>query len=231
MLDRKNFESRDELTAHFAKEIIGRLEQDVDAHGVASLAVSGGRTPVDLFKALSTAEIDWSKVVITLVDERWVEPTDDASNEKLVRQHLLVGPAASATFIAHKTGHGSAFDAIESLNIDLGKLPEIFTVVILGMGEDGHTASFFPGAETLPQCLDTKNPLDCCATTPLTAPFDRVTLTLNRVLKSRWIVLHLTGDAKVPVLENALTEGAVDAMPVRSVLKQSQVPVSIYFAS
>lgn len=227
----ETFSSRDALTEKLVLQVSDYLRRDIKENGLASLAVSGGRTPIAFFQAMSLVELDWSKVTITLVDERWVEPTDEASNERLVRENLLQHAASDATFIAHKTQASSPFDAIDDLNEQLKALPELFSVVILGMGEDGHTASFFPGAETLSKCIDPNTELNCFATTPLTAPHDRMTLTLPRVLKSRWLVLHLTGDAKLPVLEQAQQGTDTNEMPVRTVLNQTQTPLSVYFAS
>ncbi|MFQ3261019.1 MAG: 6-phosphogluconolactonase [Reinekea sp.] len=231
VMEQKTFTSRIELTQALANEVTNLLRSDLVSKGSAALAVSGGRTPIDLFEQLSKVELDWSKVFITLVDERWVEPNHEASNEALVRRHFLQNYASEANFVALKTHYDSAYDAVTELHQRLMKLPLPMTVSILGMGEDGHTASFFPGAKTLSKALDMDSGLMCCATTPLTAPHDRMTLTLPTVLASKKIILHLTGDSKLPVLEAALAEGDVEEMPVRSVLKQTQTPVTIYFAS
>jgi 6-phosphogluconolactonase len=227
----QDFESRETLTKVLASDIVTRLKDAIDLRDEASVAVSGGRTPIDLFQTLSQADLDWRKVTITLVDERWVAPDDDDSNEKLVRTHLLQNNAAKAPFIPHKTSTDSPFEAEAELNKALARLPEMITVTLLGMGEDGHTASFFPGADTLDKALDTEQHSDCCAVVPKTAPHPRMTLTLQRILRSEWIVLHLTGDGKKPVLQAALGDGPVTDLPVRSVLKQNQTPVSVYWAS
>lgn len=229
-MEHLEFDSRDALTERLAAAIIDKLKVAINETGEAGLAVSGGRTPVDLFKALSVADLDWTKVTITLVDERWVEPSDDDSNEKLVRTHLLQNNAAAARFIPHKSAHATPFEAEASLNKALAALPEQLTVTLLGMGEDGHTASFFPGADTLEKALDTQAHIDCCGVVPKTAPHARMTLTLKRILHSDWIVLHLTGAGKKPVLEAALGDGPVTDLPVRSVLKQTLTPVSVYWA-
>jgi 6-phosphogluconolactonase len=231
ILKQQDFDSRDALTGTLAAEIVTKLAMAIEARGEAALAVSGGRTPVDLFNALSLAELDWSKVTITLVDERWVDPEHSDSNEKLVRTHLLQNNAASARFIALKTAADSPFQAESALNEALASLPDRITVTLLGMGEDGHTASFFPGADTLDKALDADQRSDCCAVVPKTAPHPRMTLTLSRILRSDWIVLHLTGDGKKPVLKAALDDGPVTELPVRSVLKQDRTPVSVYWAS
>lgn len=230
-LEQRVFENRDALTDKLISEISSRLSKAIAKNGKAALAVSGGRTPIDLFKGLSEVELDWSKVVITLVDERWVDPSDEASNERLVREHLLTGKAAKAEFIGHKSEFETPFEAEATLNDALARLPESITVTILGMGEDGHTASFFPGADALSSAIDPDNSKDCCGIEPKTAPNSRMTLTLQRILRSDWIVLHLTGDGKQTTLKAALADGPAESMPVRSVLRQNRVPVSVYWAS
>ncbi|WP_320823606.1 6-phosphogluconolactonase [Reinekea sp.] len=231
MITPQVFSDRDSLTCELSEQIVERLNADLLEFGTASLAVSGGRTPVDLLQRLSRAELDWSRIWVTLVDERWVDVTDEASNERLVRDNLLIHHAAQARFIGLKTEHDRPEEAVASLADALSVLPDRFSVVVLGMGEDGHTASFFPGAATLAACLDLSNPKPCCATLPLTAPHARMTLTLKRILASRWLVLHLTGVTKLPVLADAWQDGPIEQMPVRSVMKQDQSPLAIYFAS
>jgi len=231
MITPQVFSDRDSLTRQLASQIAERLSADLREFGTASLAVSGGRTPVDLLQRLSHAELDWSRIWVTLVDERWVDVNDEASNERLVRDNLLIHQAAQARFIGLKTEHDQPGAAVASLAVTLSALPDRFSVVVLGMGEDGHTASFFPGAATLADCLDLSNPMPCCATLPLTAPHARMTLTLKRILASRWLVLHLTGAAKLGVLAQAWQDEPIELMPVRSVLKQDQSPLAIYFAS
>ncbi|MHA7878941.1 MAG: 6-phosphogluconolactonase [Saccharospirillum sp.] len=230
-LEQRVFETRDALTDKLVTEISARLSKAIAQTGRAALAVSGGRTPIGLFSGLSQVDLDWSNVVITLVDERWVSPDADDSNERLVREHLLTGYAAKAQFIPHKTKAETPFAAETELDQALAALPESITVTVLGMGEDGHTASFFPEADELATAIDPDNPQDCCGIVPKTAPHARMTLTLQRLLRSDWIVLHLTGDGKQTTLKAALADGPQTEMPVRTVLRQNRVPVSVYWAS
>ena len=226
----KRFETRDALTEVLAQRIGDLLLADIERQGVAAIAVSGGNTPKPLFQALSNFDLPWEKVMVTLVDERWVSPEDEASNEKLVRSFFLQNLASKAQFIPHKNSAESPFQGEEALAGELAELPEQFTLVILGMGEDGHTASFFPGAETLSEAIDMDSGKLCQGVVPQTAPHARMTLTLPRLLKSQQIVLHLTGAGKLPVYEKALERGDLEALPVRTVLHQDQTPVDVYWA-
>ncbi len=224
------FEDRAALDRQLCSDIAGRLRRALKERERASLVVSGGRTPVGLFEALSREVLDWSRVVVTLADERWVEPDTEESNERLVRAHLLQNQAVAARFIGLKTPALTAEAGVLECQQRLTALPKKLDVVILGMGEDGHTASFFPGAKALDQALDRKSPVDCLALTPVTAAHARMTLSLARLLRCDQLYLHLCGASKLPVLEQALQKGAEEMMPVRAVLRQSRVPVAIYWA-
>ena len=99
------FDNRGQLDAALALRIAERLREDLQAHGRASLAVSGGSTPKGLFAQLAAADLDWSQVAITLVDERWVPDDHADSNARLVREHLLVSRAAAARFVPLYSDH------------------------------------------------------------------------------------------------------------------------------
>jgi 6-phosphogluconolactonase len=117
---------------------------------------------------------------------------------------------------------------VQKTNDRLSKLPQPFDAVILGMGNDGHTASFFPGGDTLGTALTSKGPA-----LPLKAPGagePRITLTLPVLLNTRSLYLHIEGPEKAATLEQAIGPGPVEAMPVRAVLRQTNTPVHIYFA-
>jgi len=224
------FPDRENLVVKLADQIVKLLAKRITASGQASLAVSGGSTPVELFEQLSGIDIGWQNVVITLVDERWVEPTENDSNEHLVRNYLLKNRAAVATFIGMKNSALTAGDGETECELHLQKVPRPFDVLILGMGRDGHTASLFPGAKKLSLTTDMDSTKTCMGIAPLTAPHERMTLTLPAILDSRQIFLHITGEDKKKVLEKATTEGQIEEMPIRLVLRQKSTPLSIYWA-
>ncbi|MCL6417073.1 6-phosphogluconolactonase [Aestuariirhabdus sp. Z084] len=228
--DITRFENRPALDQQLSDEIAQRLRSRLQKSEYASLAVSGGRTPIGLFEALSQQPLDWSRVIITLVDERWVEPDAADSNERLVRNHLLQNQASQARFIGLKTPAASAETGQAECQLRLSQLPARMDVAVLGMGEDGHTASFFPGAQALSQALDLESGMDCLSLTPPAAPHDRMTLSLSRVLRCDQLYLHLCGDAKLPVLAQAQQAGPTAEMPVRALLRQNHAPLAIYWA-
>lgn len=211
-------------------EIKVDLEEAIAARGVASMIVSGGRTPVKLFEQLRTEPLDWSKVWITLADERWVETSSEDSNERLVREHLLAGPAAAAHMVGLKNPASTPEAGADWATRALTRVPHPYDLVILGMGEDGHTASLFPGSMALLRGLDTTAPPGCIAVNALKAPHARISLNLRVLLDARRIVLHIEGGAKWQVYQRARSPGPPAELPVRAILHQKEVPVDVFWA-
>ena len=215
------------LAAHLANQ----LRTAISDRGQALLAVSGGKSPIALFEALRQQPLDWAKVSVILVDERCVGHDHADSNTALVRQHLLQGQAAAASLPAFFDAVPDPLDdaALDKLvrqaNRRLAQLHWPIDVAVLGMGEDGHTASLFPDAPGLEKALRSSGPLAWVR--PATAPHARLTLTLPALLASRELVLSIAGEAKHAVYRQALLE-ADPATPVSLVLHQHQTPVSVW---
>lgn len=229
MLVRRDQTSREDLAESFAGRVASDLAAGIATRGTALIAVSGGATPALFFSALSRhAELDWQKITVTLVDERWVDESSDRSNAALVKHHLLQGPAAGARFVPlYSGGETPDADHVAQTNARLSSLPDMFDAVVLGMGGDGHTASFFPGGDTLDRALSDPGP--ALALSASSAGEPRITLTLPRLLKTRALYVHIEGAEKARTLERALGEGAVADMPIRAVLRQTQTPVIVYW--
>jgi 6-phosphogluconolactonase len=226
----KEFKDSATLVAVLAAQVAELLRAAIKERGRASLVVSGGSTPVPFFAVLSELALDWKQVTITLADERWVDPSDPDSNDHLVRIHLLQNRAAAASFVGLKTGAPTAVQGEKECGDRLALLPKPFDVLILGMGNDGHTASLFPQAARLGEALALDSGKLCMAITPPVAPHDRMTLTLPALLQSRQIILHLVGPDKRTVYERALANGPVVEMPIRAVLGQAVTPVTVFWA-
>ena len=226
MSEQRLFEDRAALDRSLAEHIARQLQEDIAQRGAASLAVSGGSTPRGMFTCLASQVIPWDRVHITLVDERWVDASSPDSNERLVRETLMRGPAASAHFTGMKSGHDDADHALGEMNAKLERMPLPFTCVVLGMGNDGHTASWFPRAANLQHLLDPESDLLVGTCNPVTAPHQRMTLTLAAVLSATDIILHITGDEKRAVLEQA----AVKHYPVAAVTGQYDNQATIWWA-
>ena len=209
------FTAREELAETLARDVADELIRAIAAKGKATLAVSGGATPRLFFDKLSRAELAWARVTVTLVDERQVPESSERSNARLVRRHLLQNKAAAAKFVP-------LFD-----NAEAGKT-SAFDVAILGMGSDGHTASFFPGADRLAEALDSDTPQRLIEINAPGAGEPRLTFTLPVLEAAGRLALHIEGAEKKNVLDRALGEGPEEDMPVRAVLR-SQTPVTLYW--
>lgn len=225
----KPFKTPSELEAQLAERIASQLQDAVDNRGRASLVVSGGSTPLKLFDLLSQKAISWGEVYITLADERWVDSHDKDSNERLVRAHLLQNRAASAKFCGLKNMFSTPEAGCDMTIRALTHFPRPFDVVILGMGTDGHTCSWFPCSAELDNALNTQ--ALCAAVNPTTAPHGRITLSKQAILNSRQIYLHLVGEAKLSVYHQALAHDDVLAMPIRAVLGQRKTPVDVFYSA
>lgn len=223
------FENASALDIALSEKVAAMLAVSIEEQGSASLVVSGGRTPMGFFHLLSQQVLDWSKVTVLLADERWVDAGHADSNEKLVRENLLINEASQATYLALKNSAEQAVDGEAECEAALAGL-DTFTVLILGMGDDGHTASLFPGSEALAEGLDMNSGRSCIAVTPLHAPHQRMSLTLPRLLNSQQIVIHISGPSKQEVLQKAQAGDDVMELPIRSILQQQQAPLSIYWA-
>jgi 6-phosphogluconolactonase len=217
--------------AAIAAHIATALRAAIAARGQASLAVSGGKSPIPLFEALREQDLDWSKVTVVLVDER-VVPRDHAdSNTALVARHLLQGRAAAARFLPFFRELAPTFNAevLDALVRDaedrIATLPWPLDVAVLGMGEDAHTASLFPGAPGYARAIATDQRLAWVV--PDTAPHARLSLTLSALLAARELVLSIAGESKLAVYRRA-AQKADEALPISLVINQTQAPLSVW---
>lgn len=227
-LTQQHFENADALTEQFAQSLTDILAEGIEKRGRASLVVSGGRTPLALFKTLSKTDIDWSKVDVTLADERWVDEDHEASNTRLVKDNLLQNNASAANFVELKTDNADAADGIAQAESNLSSMSQPFDALILGMGEDGHTASLFPCSAQIEDGLNLSSGKICLAVQPTTAPHQRISLTLPAILNSRNLFIHLTGEKKKAVLEDALKHNTELEKPVTAVVNRA--PVTLMWA-
>jgi 6-phosphogluconolactonase len=229
-LPARRYADMETLSRELATLIAGNLTAAIGARGLASLVVSGGRSPVRLFEILRTQPLDWSRVCVALADERWVSPEDPQSNERLVRDVLLKDRAASARFLGLKNGAPTPDLGAVSAWETFARVPRPFDAVILGMGDDGHTASLFPGSPNLPSALNQAAAAGCVGMWSPVAPHPRLSLNLTALLDSRRIVVLITGESKWRTYEAACAAGPVEEMPIRAVLRQSHTPVDVMWS-
>lgn len=206
-------EQRDAAHDFATRLALGVLETAIAENGRANFMVSGGSTPAPTFERLSTTPLDWSRVTVGLVDERWTYVESEASNERLVRQHLLVKNAGGAGFIPMRTMHATLKEAVADRATAYGQHCQPIDLVLLGMGRDGHTASWFPNSQGLVDALNHPQALSvsqidaqgCPAAGELT---DRMTLTGNAIGTARAAILMIFGHQKREVLDRAFQSEA-----------------------
>jgi 6-phosphogluconolactonase len=197
----------------------------IENRGQATLVVSGGRSPIAFFEALAQQPLHWQRVLISLADERWVPTNHASSNEALVRRHLLRGPAAEARFLSLYRVATSLQQAAELADAALAELPPI-DVLVLGMGDDGHTASLFPASPNLDLALQADCPRRVLPLQAPSAPAQRLSLTLPLLAAARLPLLAIQGPAKLATLRAALASSDVASMPIRALLHS---PLEIYW--
>lgn len=224
------FTARSALDNELAKNVSDILAKAIKEQGKASIAVSGGSTPKGFFSVLSQSDIDWSKVTITLADERWVPMDSDASNTRLVHENLLQNKAAKAKFFHLKQGDKLTEETLIDLNVAARKTLLPLDVLILGMGEDGHTASLFPCSDEINACLDETNDAVLMKVQPKTAPNQRISFTFASLVTSKNIFLHSCGEGKKTVLTQALNGDDPYEMPIRAFLQHPSLNTQIFWA-
>ena len=221
-----DFATRQEASTAAAERIGELLANRLSNHPAASIVVSGGTSPRDCMAALSKMPLDWFRVQVALSDERWVAPDHEDSNEKLVRESLLVDQAASATLLSVYDGEVSPEERCDALQKPLPVLP--FACSLIGIGADGHFASLFPDAEQLDLGLDVDSsrlyiPVDTAA-----SPHRRISMTLAGISRSDEIALLFFGDDKREVYERA--KASVNGDPLSRLLRQKRAPVRLFWA-
>ena len=216
--------SHDQLASTLANCVAAQLRQALVSRPRASLAVSGGRTPTAMLQQLSQQPLDWQRVDITLADERWVDEQHSASNAALVKNWLLKNNAAKATFYPLYNGANSAELGQAHCQQHLNNMHWPLDVLVLGMGNDGHTASLFPLCPTLPLALSTQD--RCVATLAPVEPTQRMSLSATTLLSAAHIHLHIEGAAKLQVLEQAIQRQDPNHMPIYTFISQ---PLNIHW--
>jgi len=224
-VEERAFDALDGAARALADALASTLCEAQSARGLASLVVSGGRTPRHVFQWLRQKKVDWARVTVTLTDERWVAPSHPDSNEGLVRSFLLRGPAEAATFVALYGGEISPEAGQTACEARLKAITRPFDAVYLGLGGDGHFASLFPEDPA----LDVQDRI-CVAVPGTDTRQPRVTLTASAILDAREVFLMFSGAEKHAAYAEAKRAGSHRHIPLRLILQQERTPVRVLHA-
>ncbi len=219
------FPNQEEMTDRLVTLIGAQLSATLSQKPRALFAVSGGSSPQLLYERLSVLSVDWSRVDILLVDERWVNPGQEGSNETFIKETLLQNLASEASLIGLKTSDACPRDGVPGIAKILNKLSDSIDVAVMGMGPDAHTASWFPRADNLNIAIDPHEKAKVVAIkarrSEVTGSFlDRITLTLSFVAKTAVPILMINGDAKFNAYNKANTEDTdTEDFPVKALIE------------
>lgn len=218
----ESFATSADLARAASEATVAGLAQALARKGSASLVGTGGRSPAPVYDLLAGSELDWSRVAVTLSDDRFVPPTSPDSNEKLVRERLLVGAAAAARFVPITCAAASVEAAAAEVEADVRALAP-YDVMLLGMGEDGHVASLIPGSQVLDQGMDPTGPRFCLGIPAGVGspPVARVTMTMPALLRADLVLVLISGAKKREIVE------AGNGLPVHALLEQAKAPVRV----
>ena len=222
------FRDGDALAGALARSVADELRAAIAARDVAKLALSGGSTPLRFLQQLSREDLDWSRVRVLPIDERWLPPVHKRSNERLLRETLLQNAAAAATLVPLFRPIATPERALQAVltQVALRALP--LDVAVLGMGEDGHIASLFPDLPRRDIGLQPDGRAPVLAVRSAAAPEPRMSLTLSAIFTAPALYLHIEGDAKRRVFEAAI-EDPRNRLPIRAFLAQAPVPPRVFW--
>lgn len=229
MIISDDYNDKTTLDIALSNLLVQTITEAIKLRGKAFIALSGGRTPVNMLNTLSQHNLPWEKVTFTLVDDRWVKENHPDSNAYLIHTSLLQNYAQSAHFISLKNEAPTPYEGQAACEKMLSQLPENLDAIVLGMGEDGHTASLFPTAPELESAFTT--PARCAAIDPQTAPHLRMTLTAPYIAQSSKLILHITGKTKKSLLEKLLAPSASQPYaPIRRLFDLAKTEKYVFWA-
>ena len=211
-MELKKFENKKNLESSLLLKISTCISDAIKKYGDARFLLSGGSTPMNLYSLLSEETIEWEKVKIGLVDERFVPKENLFNNETQIKNNLLKNSAKFATIFGMVYNYENEMLNLKLVNQQYKTFFERIDFTILGMGEDGHTASLFPGDKESEELMNTSN-IGIFSTKSPSFPYNRITCSKELIAKSNYIALFISGETKFNVLKNS---------------KETQVPISYF---
>ena len=220
-----SYPSIKEMVTNTSKSIAEILSEAIASRGYASIMLSGGSSPRPVYESLSSYDLPWNKVFVGLVDDRWIEAGLPGSNEKFLNDYFFRYRAKNAKFFGLKTKNSSPYNALETIENQISEIPKPFDICVMGMGLDGHTASWFPNSNGLNTALDPRNKRTVVAINANGCEVageytDRISLTYSSVIESRNILLLVPGDEKAKVFNSSINNTKFNT-PVKALLSAS----------
>ena len=224
------YDSLDEMADAVAGDVGFIVESAIDARNASLIALPGGTAPQPIFRALAAKKLPWKQLTIIPTDERLVPMDDERSNVRGIAKTFLLNGARVIPITGDIADYRLAGNSADARLQDLPWPPDL---VWLGMGEDGHTASLFPGPD-LQDALDAPKARRAVGVMPDPMPEDapvaRVTLTRAAILSARTILITITGDEKRALLEGAIEDGQSSKLPIGRLLAEAEQPIDIHWA-
>lgn len=224
------YDSAEEMAGAVAGDIGFIVDSALDARDAALIALPGGNTPLPIYARLAAAKLPWKKVTIIPTDDRIVAVDSELSNVRAIAKAFLPTGARVLPIATALDDYRAAGNAADARLQDLPWPPDL---VWLGMGEDGHTASIFPGPDLQP-ALDAPKARRAVGVMPdplpEEAPVARVTLTRAAILSARTVLITIAGEEKRRLLEAAIRDGQSSTLPIGRVLAEAEQPIDIHWA-
>ena len=217
------YESAELQAQGLAEDVASKISQKLSQQDKVTLCVPGGSTPGLFLDLLSQIKLDWSRVRIVLNDERWVPLDDSLSNEAMLRNVLLKNEASQAQIVSLYNADLAIESAVEQFNQTIDSILPL-DVCVLGMGEDGHTASLFPVMENQSDALDAKKPAQLICAKVAGKEELRVSFNLSALLSAEHQYVLIKGQAKKTVIEEALKVRS-NHLPISYVLEAQEVSI------
>lgn len=226
-----DYDDAGEMADAVAGDIAFIIESALDARGEALIALPGGSQLLPIYQKLAAAKLDWKKVTIIPTDDRLVSMVDPMSNVRGIAMAFL--PTGARVFPITSDVEDYKL-AGNSANAKLAELKFPLDLAWLSVGDDGHTASIFPGPD-LEEALNAPKGRHAVGVMPdpmpEDAPVPRITLTRSAILAARTVLITVIGEEKKALLEGAIADGHSSKLPIGRVLAEAEQPIDIHWAA